>query len=436
MFTKATRTGSINTRWSGRPEKKVGHQPGCGSTPWLEINHSVVDFQPPRQTGKSTLAQALAGSDHPADYLSLDNAAVLAAASADPEGFIHGLNGPVILDEVQRAPGLALAIKATVDADRRPGRFLLTGSANMMVLPRISESLTGRIEIHTLWPLSLGEISGSGGTTFVDRLFAAKFTANTKRRPLAFSDLAERVVGGGYPEVLARTRPARRAAWFDAYINAILQRDVREISNIEHLADMPRLLSLLSARTSSLLNYANLARDMALPQSTVKRYLTLLEATFMVRRLPAWSANVGKRLTKSPKVQFVDTGVAAHLLDVDAARFEAERNLAGPVLENFVAMEIVKQLSWSQSRCGLFHFRTETGQEVDLVLEDRRGQLTAIEVKAARSIQEKDFRGLRALEELAGDRLIRGVLLYTGDVAVPFGKNLHALPINALWENV
>ncbi|MDN5870007.1 MAG: ATP-binding protein [Nitrococcus sp.] len=392
----------------------------------------VVFLQGARQTGKSTLVQALANSEYPADYLSLDTMAVRSAATADPEGFIAGLEGPVVLDEVQRAPELALAIKAAVDADRQSGRFLLTGSANIMLLPKLSESLAGRIELHTLWPLSQNEIDGSESENFIDRLFSDHFSAQGGFEPIEFGDLADRVLRGGYPDALTR-RPTRQAAWFDAYISTILQRDVREIANIEHLAQMPRLLTLLASRTGSLLNYSSLARDLALPQSTLKRYMALFEATFLVRPLPPWSANLGKRLVKSSKLMLTDTGLLSHLLGLDAERLKADRTLAGPVLENFAAMEVIKQLGWSRTRCELFHFRTDTGHEVDMVLEDRRGRLIGIEIKAAASVQGKDVRGLRTLAELAGERFVRGVLLYTGGVTVPFARNLHALPISALW---
>ena len=391
----------------------------------------VVYLQGARQTGKSTLVRALAEREHPASYLTLDTAAVLAAATGDPEGFVSGLRRPVVIDEAQRAPGLALAIKAAVDADRRPGQFLLTGSAGVLSLPKLAESLAGRMELRTLWPFSAGELLGVR-ETFVDRMFDPLLSV-PETPPDTQDALIERVCRGGYPEVQARKRGTRRQAWFDGYVDAILQRDVRELANIERLSEMPRLLGLLASRVGQPVNFADLARTVAIPQTTLKRYVTLMETTFLVRLLPPWFSNIGKRLTKAPKLLLGDTGLLAHLLEADADRLGRDRTLFGHALENFAAMELLKQLGWSERRCRLFHFRTEGGAEVDLVLEDRAGRLVGIEVKAAASVGRRDFRGLKALTALAGDRFVRGVVLYTGAAVVPFGARLHALPVAQLW---
>lgn len=391
----------------------------------------VLSLQGARQTGKSTLVRALAEHGHSARYLTLDTAAARAAAIDDPEGFVAGLDRPVVIDEAQRAPALALAIKAAVDADRGPGQFLLTGSASVLSLPKLAESLAGRMEVHTLWPFSQGELCGVR-ETFIDRVFRAKLaTPNTT--PDTERILIERICRGGYPEVQTRRGAARRQAWFDSYLNAILQRDVRDLANVERLSEMPRLLALVAARAGQLVNYADLARMLAIPQTTLKRYLALMEATFLVRLLPAWFSNLGKRLTKAPKLLLADTGLLTHLLEVDTSRLRRDRTRLGHVLENFVAMELVKQLGWSERRCGLFHFRTEAGAEVDLVLEDRAGRLVGVEVKCAASLQKRDFRGLEVLADVAGPRFVRGVVLYTGAAVVPFGKKLRALPVSQLW---
>ena len=388
----------------------------------------VVYLQGARQTGKSTLARRLAERGF-ASYSTLDTAAVLAAATDDPDGFIAGLSRPAVIDEAQRAPALAVAIKAAVDADRRAGQFLLTGSA--MPLPRPAESLAGRMELHTLWPLSQGEIDGTP-ETFIDRLFAAEL-ATPRGTENPENEVIDRICAGGYPEARARRAGRRRAAWFDAYIDAIVQRDVRELANIDRLLDMPRLLGLLASRTSQLINHADFARTIGLPQSTLKRYFALLETTFLVRRLPAWFANIGKRLAKAPKVMLVDTGLLTHLLEVDAARLRRDRTLLGHVLENFVAMEVTKQLGWCERRCRLFHFRTESGAAVDLVLEDHAGRLVGVEVKCAATLRGRDFAGLKALAEIAGDRFVRGVAVYLGTEVVSFGKALHGLPMAQVW---
>ena len=391
----------------------------------------VVHLQGARQTGKSTLVRTVAEMEHPAQYLTLDTAAVLAAALNDPEGFIAGLERPVVIDEVQRAPALALAIKAAVDADRHPGQFLLTGSARVMSLPALSDSLAGRMELHTLWPFSQGELADVR-ETFVDRMFADKLvTPDTP--PASEKALIDRMCTGGYPEIQTRRSQPRRQAWFDSYVDAILQRDVRDLANIERLSEIPRLLALLGSRAGELLNFADLGRTLAIPQTTLKRYLALMEMTFLVRLLPAWFSNPGKRLAKAPKLLLTDTGLLTHLIEADADRLRRDRTLLGHVLENFVAMEVIKQLGWSERRRRLFHFRTESGAEVDLVLEDRAGRLVGVEVKSAAAVRQQDFRGLGALARLTGDRFVRGVVLCTGTTVVPFGRNLFALPVSQLW---
>ena len=403
------------------------------STPRLQealADTPVVYLQGARQAGKSTLAKSLA-ERRSANYVTLDRAAARAAAADDPDGFVAGLPRPVVIDEAQRVPALATAIKAAVDVDRTPGQFLLTGSAGVMSLPTLADSLAGRMELHTLWPLSQGELAGTR-EAFIDRLFAPKL-AMPAAAPFTEDDLIDRICAGGYPEARSRQAGRRRNAWFDAYIDAILQRDVRELAQIDRLLDMPRLLGLLASRTGQLVNQADLARTLGLPQTTLKRYLALLETTFLVQRLPAWFTNIGKRLAKAPKLTLVDTGLLAHLLDADAAQLRRNRTLLGHVFENFVAMELTKQLGWCEKRCRLFHFRTEGGAEVDLVIEDRAGRLVGVEVKCTATLRPQHFGGLKALKEAAGDRFVHGVVVYVGAEVVPFGKHLHGLPVGQVW---
>ncbi len=391
----------------------------------------VVLLNGARQSGKSTLVRGGMLSGFSGRYITLDDAGVLAAASSDAAGFLAGLGRPVVLDEVQRAPELFMAIKAAVDFDREPGSYLLTGSANALMLPRVSESLAGRMEIKELWPLSQGEIGGVK-EGFVDALFSESPSipqAGVESR----REIFDRVLRGGFPEVVGRGREERRRAWFDSYITTILQRDVRDLANIERLTELPRLLSLLASRASSLLNYAEVSRGLGMPQSTLKRYMALLETTFLVQTLPPWSGNLGKRLVRTPKLLISDTGLAAHLQGVDSARMEGEPNLAGPLLENFAAMEVRKQTAWSRTRPSLFHFRTQAGAEVDLLLEDRAGNLAGVEVKSSSTVGEKDFRGLQTLADATGERFRRGVVLYTGKETVPFGERMHAVPASSLW---
>jgi len=392
----------------------------------------VVFVNGARQTGKSTLVQKLITRKHSARYLTLDDSNLLAAASADPSGFIGGFEGPLIIDEVQRVPELFLAIKSEVDKNRQPGRFLLTGSANVLLLPQMAETLAGRMEILTLWPLSQGEIE-SRKETFIDRIFFDR-SVPCSSSSITTVQLIKKILSGGFPEALSRTEVNRQRAWFSSYITTILQRDVRDISNIEGLTLIPRLLSLVAARTGGLLNYAELSRSFSMPQTTLKRYLALLETTFLVKLLPAWSVNLGKRLVKSPKILLTDTGLISHLIGIDDKRLKNEPQLIGALLENFAAMELVKQAGWSHSQPHLFHFRTQTGQEVDIVLEDTAGRVVGIEVKAGSTVKTDDLKGLRLLADSVGSKFVRGVVLYCGSEYVPFGSGLAAIPISELWN--
>jgi predicted AAA+ superfamily ATPase len=391
----------------------------------------VVLLNGARQTGKSTLALKLA-KDISAHYLTLDDATVLAAAVADPSGFVRGMQGMVVVDEVQKAPGLFPAIKVEVDADRRPGRFLLTGSANVLMLPKLAESLAGRMEIATLWPLSQGELLDRR-ERFIDAVFSARLP---QLGPLGEKrgDLLQQLTFGGYPEVIGRGAERRRHAWFASYVTTILQRDVRDLANIDGLTEMPRLLALLAARTGGLLNISELSRSSGIPNTTLKRYLSLVEATFLLATLPAWSTNVGKRLIKSPKVYLVDSGLTAYLVGQTAPRLSSEGTITGHLLEGFVVGELRKQRTWSETRVEMFHLRTTAGREVDLVLEDSLGRIVGIEVKATASVGKQDFLGLEAIAEATGKRFVRGLVLYRGANSVPFGERYIALPVDALWR--
>ena len=385
-----------------------------------------------RQVGKSTLCQAIAGHDHPARYVTLDDPTLQAAALSDPPGFLESFDGPVVLDEIQRAPQLFNALKMDVDRKRRPGRYLLTGSANVLLLPNLSESLAGRVEVLTLWPLSQGEIEGRE-EGFMDRVFgAAPLSGPPSHAPRG--ETLSRLMRGGYPEAVRRTDPARRQAWFRSYLLTLLQRDVKDLAQIEGLAALPRLLSLLAARTATSVNYADLARVVGLPVSTLKRYLVLFETLFLIRTVPAWSNNLSKRLIKTPRLVFVDTGLLSHLIGATIARLQMEPMHSGPLLENFVTMEMLKQAGWSRQHPEVFYFRTHTGQEVDVVLEAQDGRVVGIEVKAATTVKSGDFRGLQALQETARKKFHRGIVLYQGKETIPFGKDQWAIPIDALWS--
>jgi hypothetical protein len=287
------------------------------------------------------------------------------------------------------------------------------------------------MEILSLWPFSQGELEGIQ-ELFVDRLFSTKLHADTLPKE-TLASLHARIINGGYPEAVSRSKEDRRRAWFESYITTILQRDIRDLANIEGLTSLPRLLAIIASRAPALLNFSELSRTLAMPQSTLKRYMTLLEATFLIQHLPAWSGNIGKRLVKTSKLVMSDTGLMAHLLGANKERL-ATGGIIGPLLENFVIMELIKQTTWSSTKPQIFHFRTQTGQEVDIVLEDRAGKLVGIEVKASSTVTAQDFKGLRALAETTGKRFHRGVVLYSGSESLPFGPELYAIPVNALWH--
>lgn len=391
----------------------------------------VVLVEGPRQAGKSVLVSELVGAARPASYVTLDDAVVLAAAREDPQGFVFGLPDPVIIDEVQRAPELFLPIKLSVDQDRRPGRFTLTGSANVLLLPKLSDSLAGRMSIVTLWPLSQGEIDGSR-ECFLDAAFAEeplpRFQGSQTR-----VGIAERIARGGFPEAVALPAGGPRDGWMRGYTTTLLERDVRELAAIGERVALPRLLRLLAARSGMLLNVADLARSTGIARATLDRYLALFTRTFAVRLVPAWAGDTARRLMKSPKVLFVDSGLATHLMGLDAARLLEDPDRLGPVLETFVGGELLKQIAVSGERLELMHYRDSRGNEVDWVLEDRRGRLVGIEVKSTSSPSGRDFKALRSFAASVGERFHRGIVLHTGTTATPMGEGMWALPVDALW---
>lgn len=391
----------------------------------------VVLLNGARQTGKSTLVRQIAQA-RGGRYFTLDDPTVLALAHADPAALVRGFDGLTVIDEVQLAPELFRALKVEVDRDRRPGRFLLTGSASVFLLPRLSESLAGRIEVLPLSPLSQDELGGRPAH-FVARLFAH---APWRAREYAVDrvDVCRRIVAGGYPEVLERKTADRREAWFRSYLATLMQRDIRDLARIDGLIDLPRLLALLAARAGSLANAAEISRASGLAHSTLRRYLGLLEAVFMLQPLPAWSANLGKRLVRAAKIHLVDSGVTAHLRgETDPEALSRSASL-GALLETFVVQELRRQSGWSRLDTRLYHFRTATGREADIVIEGPGGEIVGIEVKASASIGVREFDGLRALAETAGRKFVRGVVLYLGEQDLPFGESLRAVPLAALWE--
>jgi hypothetical protein len=395
------------------------------------LDTPIVFLRGARQTGKSTLVQLIAEGPCPARYVTLDNAVVLSAASADPSGFIAGVEKPVVIDEIQRARDLVLAIKEDVDRNRTPGRYVLTGSADILTLPKLADSLAGRMEIRTLWPLSLSELT-NGSSDIIDSFFGDDFPKRLNKSP--DFDLLARIVAGGFPEPVKRSSHRRRRAWFDSYITTILDRDIRDLARIQDLVAVPRLLKLLAGRTATLHNQSEISRSSGIPNSTLSRYMALLETTFLVKTLPAWSFNLGKRLVKAPKLFMVDTGLACHLIGIDQEGLRNGGDIAGRIFENFVVLELYKHASWSKEFVRFYHFRSQSGHEVDVVIENSAGKVIGIEMKLSTNPSPKDFSGLKVLAEHLGDRFLRGILIYAGKEIVPFGKNLYAVPVSVLSD--
>ncbi|HED64147.1 MAG TPA: ATP-binding protein [Planctomycetes bacterium] len=390
----------------------------------------VVLINGPRQCGKTTLAQRV-GRKLGYAYFDLDEDVSRAAAESDPVGFVADLPERAVLDEVQRVPSLFTALEVAVDRDRAPGRFLLTGSANVLLVPQLADSLAGRMEILRLFPFAQCEIEGRR-TPFLGALFEGTFKSRRGERLGRL--LAERVVAGGYPAALARTAPRRRAAWYRGYIETMVQRDVRSLARIASLDTLPRLLALAAGQTARLPNVADLAGPFQLSRPTIRDYVTLLEQVFLLEELPPWHTNRLSRLVKKPKLHMGDTGLAAALLGLDAAALYEDRETYGQLLETFVLQELRRLASGHEHEIRFHHFRAKDGFEVDVVLEGPGRRLAGIEVKASSTVTAADFRGLRKLARAAGKRFAAGVVLYDGETSVGFGDNLYAVPVRALWE--
>ncbi|MBN1444443.1 MAG: ATP-binding protein [Planctomycetes bacterium] len=390
----------------------------------------VVLIHGPRQCGKTTLSRVV-GDRKGRTFLTLDDPVARAAVQADPVGFVADLSGPITLDEVQRAPELFTAIKLSVDRNRTPGRFLLTGSTNVRLVPELSDSLAGRMETVRLHPLSQCELERRAAG-FLDALFAARFPVKVSDR--LGPELAERVVRGGYPEAVRRSSARRRAAWSTDYLDALVQRDVRDLARISRIDALPRLLKLAAGQTARLLNVSELAGPFQLSRQTIREYVTLLARLFVLEELPPWHSNRLTRLIRSPKLHLGDTGLASALLGVDAAALLAERELLGQLLETFVYQELRRQATGWEHSVAFYHYRDKDQAEVDIVIERGARQLAGVEVKAAATVRERDFRGLRRLQSVSGNRFRCGVVLYDGETAAAMGDRLFAVPIRSLWE--
>ena len=443
----------------------------------------IVLIHGPRQCGKTTLAQVgyapthlpraspglvpattASDGDNPRPdyaYITLDDIGIREGARADPMGFVADLPERVILDEVQRAPELFAALKLEVDRRRVPGRFILTGSTNVLLVPTLSDSLAGRLEIVRLHPLAQAELARPDGRGpslrmggsfadakllrrerlagiepatrgFLDAMFGAGF--ETRQGARLGRELHQRIVSGGFPAALARPTESRRGNWYRNYVETQVGRDIRDLARIRAPEVLSRLLNAASAQTATLYNLSNLASPLELSRPTVGDYVALLERLFLLERLPPWHSNRLSRLVKTPKLHLGDTGLGAALLGVDAAALATDRAVLGQLLETFVYQELRRQASWSEPPTAFFHFRDRDGAEVDIVMQRGPGTFAGLEVKASATVTRDDFRGLRKLADALGERLHAGVVLYDGETVVPFGERLRAVPIRRLWE--
>ncbi len=384
-----------------------------------------------RQVGKSTLATDLAANAYPAHLISLDDEATANAAREDPTGFVAGISGPAVIDEVQRAPGLLLAIKQRLDNDPSRGQFLLTGSANILTLPTVADALPGRIEYLNLWPLSQGELHNHS-ETFIDKLFNGRFPQVTGS-DVGRGALAEMLVTGGYPELQGRSSRGR-SRFFASYVASIIGRDLDDIANVRNAGNVERLLFVIASRSGGLASFHGMATDLGVDTNTARAHTKVLEDLFLVRQLRPWHVNLGSRQIKSPKLHIVDSGLMAYLIGANERRITEDGDLAGPLFESFVAMELLRQADWADEPVQLFHYRDKQQREVDVILERRSGEIVGVEVKAGATPGTRDFAGLRYLRDKLGDRFKAGVVLYTGADTLPFGDRLAAVPARGLWS--
>jgi predicted AAA+ superfamily ATPase len=382
----------------------------------------------PRRAGKTTLARKLGAPDRP--YITLDDQTNLEAARNDPAGFIRGLDR-VTIDEVQRAPDLLLAIKKSIDEDYRPGRFLLTGSANILTLPRVADSLAGRMETLSMLPLARVEIEGRT-SHFLENLFDRKLTSVPDA--ILGNDLVKNVIAGGFPEALVRDNPRRQQDWMRAYLSSVLTRDLRDIADIEKLTEIPRFMQLLAEHAGQLVNASVIGSGVGISHKTAQRYIALFEQLFLVTTLQPWFTNVVKRIVKTPKLHFIDSGLLAATRGVTFERIIANRSTYGSLLETFVLSEVMKLMTGSELRLKAWHFRDHQQREVDIVLERDDGKIVGIEIKASATVKHSDFNGLETLAQICGNRFAQGIILYDSTEHVSFGEKLAAVPISALWN--
>ena len=396
----------------------------------------VVYIAGPRQSGKTTLVRHIAETKHKAHYMTFDDLQTRSAAKNDPMAFLKGLKGNVVIDEVQMAPEIFRPLKIIVDKNREAknkgrGRFLLTGSSNIMALPKLSSALVGRMILHTLYPFSASEISETP-SHLIKKMFSRDWAFKNQKS----MDIINILKGSSYPELFNLNNHEVNHEWCNSYLNTILQRDVRMLLEADKISSLPDMLHLFGTRTGGLLNEASISRNIDLNHLTIKKYRVLLENLFLILSIPAWSHNLGKRLIKAPKIYLADINLLSYLLNTDIADLpKINPRLFGSVLENFVAVELSKQLTFSDIRARLYYYRTSSGQEVDFILEGPENKICAVEVKAASALTHRDFRHLKKLQADLGQKMRNGFIIYTGDQITAFGDRLYAIPLSTLWRH-
>ncbi|MYB34379.1 MAG: ATP-binding protein [Gammaproteobacteria bacterium] len=390
----------------------------------------VVLLSGPRQSGKTTLALDISTGTR--QYLTMDNDITRRLAIEDPIGLIRGLNR-VTIDEIQKAPALLSAIKQSVDFDPVPGKFLLTGSTNFMATPDLPDSLAGRIEIIPILPISQAEIIGKP-STFIDDAFAGQVP---QAKHVMFGDeLIETVLSGGYPEPLGRKEWVRKQDWYSNYLDSLIERDLRDLGRLDQVSIMPKLISVLAEYSGQLVNYSNVGKAIGLNHVSAKKYIQVLERLYLVKLLHPWFKNRLKRQIKSPKLQFLDSGLLATIRKASLHNIQKDKSSFGPILETFVYSEIMKISTWSEQRCSFYHYRDKDRNEVDFVIENQNGEIVGIEVKSSATVSPKDFSGLKKLREACGDKFMQGLILFDHDqgTPIPYKESFYAVPISVLWN--
>ncbi|GHU26201.1 hypothetical protein AGMMS50256_02850 [Betaproteobacteria bacterium] len=405
-------------------------RPLVGSLRTALADTPVVCLLGSRQCGKTTLARTL-GPEYA--YFSFDEDTTLNFARTDPAGFVAALPAKAVLDEVQRVPDLLRALKLAVDADRRPGRFVLTGSANLLLLPNLGDSLAGRMEVLYLQPLSAAELACQPGC-FLSDLLESRLKAELRPTATPPTDaLPQRLLAGGFPEAVART-PTRARAWHRAYVRTLVERDARDVALLRDASALARLLELLALRTGELLNVTSLGNELNLRWETANSYLDVGERLFLLRRLLPWHRNEAKRLIKTPKLHFVDSGLAATLAGLSVEDWNTRRDRFGHLLESWVVQQIITQAGWTDPDLRFWHYRDKDQVEVDLVITRGR-QTWGVEVKSSMTVLPGDGRGLRRLAEQCGKDYCGGVVLYAGGSAYALeGNHTFAVPLAQLWD--